>query len=250
MADRDNADRGNPDRGNDDRLGGRSDAFAGRDYGGWYGPGTGRTDPTRRYTGEDRGENPAEHFPRGGDDLARRLGGADTETLRAQDHRGRGPRGYRRSDERIREEVCDRLTDDPTVDASDIEVAVQNGEVTLSGAIDSRQARRRAEDIAESVSGVTHVQNNLRPRHAGQDRNRPPIYEGATRSSALGGLDAGMGSAGVSGLSGSSAGSSAMGTAGGGNAAPGVTSTTGTGYSEMTGTGRNTDSPGPDTGKA
>ncbi|HEX2134865.1 MAG TPA: BON domain-containing protein, partial [Microvirga sp.] len=60
------------------------------------------------------------------------------------------------------EDVNDRLTDDPHLDASEIEVTVQNREVTLSGTVNSRSEKRRAEDIAESVSGVTHVQNNLR----------------------------------------------------------------------------------------
>jgi Flp pilus assembly secretin CpaC len=58
--------------------------------------------------------------------------------------------------------VNDRLTDDPHVDASEIEVSVQNREVTLTGTVRSRVEKRHAEDIAESVSGVTHVQNNLR----------------------------------------------------------------------------------------
>lgn len=75
---------------------------------------------------------------------------------------GRGPRGYTRSDDRIREDVCDRLTDDALVDASNIEVSVSKCEVTLAGTIDSREAKRRAEDCAESVSGVRNVQNNLR----------------------------------------------------------------------------------------
>ena len=57
-----------------------------------------------------------------------------------------------------------RLTDDPLVDASDIEVAVQDREVTLSGHVASRYEKRRAEDIVEAVSGVSHVQNNLRVR--------------------------------------------------------------------------------------
>jgi hypothetical protein len=79
-------------------------------------------------------------------------------------HRGRGPKGYIRSDERIREDVCDRLTDDPHLDASDIEVSVTGAEVTLNGTVDSRFAKRRAEDWADDVTGVTHVQNNLRVR--------------------------------------------------------------------------------------
>jgi len=78
---------------------------------------------------------------------------------------GRGPRGYRRSDERIREDVCEHLTDNAWLDASEVEVNVAAGEVFLSGTVDSRYAKRLAESIAESVSGVTNVQNNLRVQH-------------------------------------------------------------------------------------
>jgi hypothetical protein len=77
-------------------------------------------------------------------------------------HRGRGPKGYRRPDERIREDLCERLTDDALIDASDIEVHVQACEVALTGSVASREARRRAEDIAVAVSGVIHVRNDLR----------------------------------------------------------------------------------------
>jgi osmotically-inducible protein OsmY len=75
---------------------------------------------------------------------------------------GRGPKGYQRSDERIREDVCDRLADDPLVDASDIEINVKNGEVTLSGSVIDRGQKRRSEDVIERVSGVREVHNNLR----------------------------------------------------------------------------------------
>lgn len=78
--------------------------------------------------------------------------------------RGKGPKGYVRSDERIKEDVSDRLTDDDTLDASDMTVEVSGGEVTLSGFVDSRQAKRAAEECAEQCAGVTHVQNNLRVR--------------------------------------------------------------------------------------
>lgn len=80
----------------------------------------------------------------------------------ARGHRGRGPKGYRRSDERISEDVHDRLTDDPWLDATDIEVTVKAGEVTLSGQVDSREGKHRAERLVEDLSGVRHVQNNLR----------------------------------------------------------------------------------------
>lgn len=82
--------------------------------------------------------------------------------VRREDHRGRGPRNYQRSDDRIHEDVSERLSDDVRVDASEIEVTVQSREVTLAGTVRDRNEKRWAEDIAESVSGVTHVQNNLR----------------------------------------------------------------------------------------
>ena len=75
---------------------------------------------------------------------------------------GRGPKGYQRSDERLREEVSDRLMADDRIDASDIEVEVHDGEVTLTGTVDGRMAKRRAEDCAEEVMGVRDVMNQLR----------------------------------------------------------------------------------------
>ena len=76
--------------------------------------------------------------------------------------RGRGPKGYKRSDERIREDVCERLTQDDRVDASNIEITIKNCEVTLAGTVGSRAEKRRAEDIVDSVSGITDVNNRLR----------------------------------------------------------------------------------------
>jgi osmotically-inducible protein OsmY len=81
---------------------------------------------------------------------------------RREDYTGRGPKNYRRPDERILEDVSDRLTDDAMVDASDITVEVNAGEVTLSGTVRDRDQKRRAEDLAERVSGVKDVINALR----------------------------------------------------------------------------------------
>jgi osmotically-inducible protein OsmY len=77
-------------------------------------------------------------------------------------HRGKGPSGYTRSDDRIREHVCEALLDDDHVDATNIDVSVKNGEVTLSGTVDDRQQKRRAEDCIERLSGVKDVVNQLR----------------------------------------------------------------------------------------
>ena len=75
---------------------------------------------------------------------------------------GRGPRGYRRTDDRIREEICERLTDHPLLDASDVDVDVQEGVVTLTGRVSVRAEKHLAEDIAEEVWGVHDVENRLR----------------------------------------------------------------------------------------
>jgi osmotically-inducible protein OsmY len=118
------------------------------------------------YWSHDYGREERGLFERAGDEIASWFGNEEAERRRRMDYRGRGPRAYKRGDERIWEDINDRLTDDPYVDASDIEVSVSNGEVTLSGTVDSRAVRRRAEDIAEEVSGVTHVQNNMRVQTA------------------------------------------------------------------------------------
>ncbi len=75
---------------------------------------------------------------------------------------GRGPKGYQRSDERIREDVSDSLTDDHYVDASEITVEVREREVTLSGTVETREQKYAAEACAEDVSGVREVINQLR----------------------------------------------------------------------------------------
>jgi hypothetical protein len=80
-------------------------------------------------------------------------------------HSGKGPLSFRRSDERLREVVCDRLTDDPFIDATDIEVEVNNCEVVLKGTVDNMDARRRTEDIVDGINGVVHVANCLRLRN-------------------------------------------------------------------------------------
>ena len=75
---------------------------------------------------------------------------------------GRGPKGYKRSDERIKEEVCDLLTRDQFIDAEDIEVEVRDGEVTLSGFVPDRRMKHMAEDCVERALGVKDVTNNIR----------------------------------------------------------------------------------------
>ena len=106
-------------------------------------------------------------WDRASDEVASWFGDDDAARRREEDHRGRGPKDYKRSDERIRDDANDRLTDDSRVDASNITVSVKEGEVTLNGTVTSREAKRRAEDVVDGISGVKHVQNNLRVQTVG-----------------------------------------------------------------------------------
>lgn len=167
--------------GDDDRPGeGRSFDGAPRQGGG--GPYTGRG-----YTGGygQNGSDPGERISPYGDRLYRGDGGRQgpyrepygavptdrSRTYHDPGHRGLGPQGYKRSDQRISEDVHDRLTDDDHLDASGITVAVQDGEVTLSGTVRHRRAKHHAEAIIEHIGGVQHVQNNLRVEAS---TGRPP----------------------------------------------------------------------------
>ena len=164
---------------------------------GGYGEGRFRDENDRRESygrgaqGDERG-----FWDRASDEVSSWFGDRNAEGRRREDergqHRGRGPKNYTRSDDRIREDVNDRLSDDPYVDASEIEVTVSSCEVTLSGTVDSRDAKRRAEDCAEAVSGVRHVQNNLRIQQAGAGQGSASSgVAGGARGTGLGGVEVG-----------------------------------------------------------
>lgn len=104
---------------------------------------------------------------RGADEVLSWIGDNEAEYRRRLDraplrYRGTGPKGYRRADSRIADDVNDCLTHDHHVDATHIDVVVSGGEVALNGTVRDRGQKRRAEDVAHAVAGVTHVQNNLR----------------------------------------------------------------------------------------
>ncbi|MGV3512126.1 MAG: BON domain-containing protein [Novosphingobium sp.] len=155
-----------------------SDYFTAEDYGegrrawngptgyGAYGTGSGAGYPSS-YGYSGRGayadRDPRGFFDRAVDEVRGWFGDdRDDRQGRGESHRGKGPGDYTRSDERIREDANDRLTDDHRIDARQISVMVTEGEVTLAGTVTSRNEKRRAEDLVEAVGGVKHVQNNLR----------------------------------------------------------------------------------------
>ena len=87
-------------------------------------------------------------------------------------HAGRGPRNYRRPDARIHEDLCERITADPWLDARDIEVEVTEARVILRGAVPDRAMKHRAEDLADGIFGVSDVDNQIRVQRPGGARGR------------------------------------------------------------------------------
>jgi osmotically-inducible protein OsmY len=75
--------------------------------------------------------------------------------------RRRGP-----SDRVLWAVIVERLEDQRGLDLRDVEVLVEDGEVTLNGTVRRKEDKRRIEDIAD-IDGVRHVQNNLRARDRG-----------------------------------------------------------------------------------
>jgi hypothetical protein len=146
---------------------GGPDTYGGGQYRGGYGEsqrdwGQGY-EPRGAWGGEFSGGTYGPRGQRGRFGASAGRGGSESGQ---QSFRGRGPQSYQRSDDRIREELCDLLTDDDAIDASSIEVRVARGEVTLTGTVPDRQTKRDAEDMAESISGVRNVRNELRVEHS------------------------------------------------------------------------------------
>lgn len=117
----------------------------------------GRYAPYRSMGGMDWDDAELEPYPGGYHYEDRRAGLPEPRS-----YRGRGPRGYKRSDERIGEDIHERLTDDPMLDAGAITVEVNEGQVTLSGQVEQRWLKHHAEDLVDACSGVRGIRNDLR----------------------------------------------------------------------------------------
>jgi hypothetical protein len=113
-----------------------------------------------RWSGRDssRASYQSGSFWRSGDDSSR-----------IRSNRGRGPKGYERSDERLKEMICERLTEDHDIDASEISVDVSNREVTLSGTVGERQTKYQIEQLVDDCGCVEDIHNQIRVQRADMD---------------------------------------------------------------------------------
>ncbi|HEX2690539.1 MAG TPA: BON domain-containing protein [Kofleriaceae bacterium] len=189
---------------------GRGGGYSGRGEG-YSRRGEGYTGRREGYTGRSEGYSGQSRSYSGEGGQSGSQAGDMSSTMRGQ-HHGKGPSGFQRSDDRIKEMVCEALTDHGDIDATNIEVTVKAGEVTLTGTVEDRRMKRVAEECVENVRGVKDVQNQL--------RITPERQTGSSSTS---------GGTGASGMS-TSSGTGTGGTGTGGTSASGTTST-GTGGS-------------------
>lgn len=150
-------------------YGGYSSGQSSPSFAGGYGAGSGES-------GSNRGEFSRAYGTTGEGRWGGQFSGAAGSSPFGGTFAGRGPRNYQRSDERIREDVNERLTADPRVDASEIDVRVVSGEVILTGSVDDRRTRRMVEECIEDLPGVRDVKNELRVSRSmfsGQDTSEP-----------------------------------------------------------------------------
>lgn len=120
------------------------------------------SEPESHYRGYYRRSSTPFSYPGGRGELF-----AESWTLTGP-YAGRGPKGYKRSDQQIIEDACQRLERDGDVDASEIEVTAEDGVIRLRGTVSDRRTKRRAEDCVESVYGARDVMNELRVAAQGQ----------------------------------------------------------------------------------
>lgn len=182
---RDELERGRADRGRGmsrgwdvdrdwSRAGGRYGGYGdmGRAGGSFGGP-FGRGMADRMAVDDFGGGYGRDHTPRERATRSDRWGASDwsEQAARAEGRfSGRGPSGYQRSAERIVEDANEALTWAGDVDASQIQVTVDGDEITLEGTVDSRHAKRAAENAVEGVRGVRDVHNRLRVQAQGSDK--------------------------------------------------------------------------------
>lgn len=131
-----------------------------------------RNDGGRGFTGSDFGPSYSGYS---GSDMG--MGAAVVEGRGP--YYGKGPKGYKRSDERTHEEVCEAIAHQGYIDASDVEVKVESGIVTLSGTVGHRHEKRALEYLVERCGGVDDVHNELRLKRDRQQAQAHAHAQGA-----------------------------------------------------------------------
>lgn len=174
-------------------YGGESERFGGYSGGRSHGYGTGAGQGGQA-GGFERGSPGRESYQRGSsfdDEYGRAYGesgfmGGRGRGAYQQRSPGTLPKGYQRSDERIREDICESLSYSG-LDVSDVTVDVSNGQVSLSGTVKDRRDKHAIENCADRCLGVHDVDNRIRvSRDSGADQTGQQA-SGMSGSGATGG---------------------------------------------------------------
>jgi BON domain len=109
---------------------------------------------------------------------------------------GTGPKGYQRSDERLREDISERLMQAGNLDSSEVTVNVSGGKVTLEGTVTDRYMKHAIEDLVDACPGVQDIDNRIRVDRSmggsasGSTTGTGTAYGGGTGASTGGGYGA------------------------------------------------------------
>ena len=71
-----------------------------------------------------------------------------------------------RTDAELKADLMERLDAIPAISASDIQISVDDGLVTLSGEVDTHQTRFQVERTARRVTGLRGLEIRIRPGKA------------------------------------------------------------------------------------
>jgi hypothetical protein len=131
-----------------------------------------------------------------------------------------GPKGYQRSDERLREDISEQLMQSHYLDSSDVTIQVFGAKVILEGTVPNRYMKHEIEDLADAAPGVQDVENRIRVSNAWSGANLSGNARGAAMPSLgtsggvgpLGSTGGAVGSTGALGATGISDASTAAGT--------------------------------------
>lgn len=76
-----------------------------------------------------------------------------------------------KTDSELKADLMERLDAIPAVNASDLEVNVEHGMVTLSGHVDTHQTKFQVERTARSVHGIRGLEINVKPTQTGSRKH-------------------------------------------------------------------------------
>lgn len=154
----------------------------------------------------------------------------------------RGPKDYQRTDERIREDLCERLWQSHHIDAQDVSVQVKDGKVTLDGTVPDRHMKHAIEDMADECWGVKDVENRIRVSSPDSSMSQSGREQSDSSASTTSGQQSGAGSSGSAGQSATSGqtGSSGYGAGSSTGSTSGSSSSTGMTHTGATGSGSQT----------